>query len=74
MSNTLYIVFEKSPRSWMSPKIVRVCKRSPKLKADQLAVKLEINASEKMFDPPVLPLQVNENNLIRPTVATVKQA
>lgn len=65
MTHSLYIVLGRCPRWWRNPVIVAVRKRKPVLKEGQAMVKLELDIKDNIFDPPRVPLVVNDTNLIR---------
>lgn len=65
MIRSLYIVLARSPRRWRNPVIVSVRKRKPALKEGQAMVKLELDIKDNIFDPPRVPLVINDTNLIR---------
>jgi hypothetical protein len=68
MTNTFYIVLVKGCRYWKSPQIKRFTKRTPQLRDGEVAVKVEAEISDMVFDPPKVPLIVGQNNIIYPKV------
>lgn len=68
VTREIYVVLVKRRYYWNTPGIDRVMKKSPKLKAGELAVKISLRIPENIFDLPATELTVDPTNLIRPEV------
>ena len=65
---TIYVVLRKAVRYWNTPVVARFTKKAPKLRAGELAVKIELHIPSNIFDLPAASIIVDERNLVRPTV------
>lgn len=75
MTESLYIIIERTRRGWRSVRISKVSKKRPVLKrpSEQALIKLEIAIPDNVLQPRVVRVEVKPEHIAAPVVTVTSQ-